>query len=267
MIREITQYPTQTGFDFGGTVRHFDDTLLSLITDLKDTMKANSLEGLSAFQIGSPLNVIVIKQDANASNEYLEIMNPSIFHKEGKLAPTESTAYYPDLTAVTKRAKTIKVAYDDIEGKQQFLTAHDDLAILIQRKNDYLLGSTFIARLNPEEKIIFENKLAGLSNTDATATCNIAPFSDKILSVIKYALIVGVVALLGAFFTTLVPYLKTFEYYLMIGIAILVGLYFVRAMYEGKRCGVCQLGNTAAMAVKKGIHLGGLYFLNYWFVF
>ena len=263
MIRGITQYPTQTGFNFGGTVRHFDDSLLSLITDLKDTMKANSLEGLSAFQIGSPLNVIVIKQD----NDYLEIINPSIFHKEGKLTPSESTAYYPNITAVTKRAKTIKVAYEDTAGKQQFLTAHDDLAVLIQRKNDYLLGSTFIARLDPEEKIIFENKLAGLSDTDASATCNISPFSDKILNVIKYALIVGVVALLGAFFSTALPYLKTFEYYLIIGIAILIGMYFVRAMYEGKRCGVCQLGNTVAMAVKKFIHLGGLYLLNYWFVF
>jgi peptide deformylase len=266
MIRDITQYPTQTGFDFGGTVRHFDNTLLSLITDIKDTMRANSLEGLAAFQIGSPLNVIVIK-DASTSTGYHEIINPSIFHKEGNLTPTESTAYYPNLTAVTKRAKTIKVAYDDPEGKQQFLTAHDDLAILIQRKNDYLLGSTFIARLNPEEKIIFENKLIGLSDIDANASCNISPFSDKILSVIKYALILGVVALLGAFFSTAIPYLKTFEYYLLIGIAILIGMYFVRAMYEGKRCGVCQLGNTAAMAVKKSIHLGGLYLLNYWFVF
>jgi len=266
MIKKITQYPTQTGFDFGGTVRHFDDTLLSVITDLKDTIKANSLEGLAAFQIGSPLNVIVIK-DISFNSGYLAMMNPSIFHKEGKLTPTETTAYYPDLTAVTKRAKTIKVAYDDLEGKQQFLTAHDDLAVLIQRKNDYLLGSTFIARLNPEEKIIFENKLGGLSDADAGATCNISPFSDKILTVIKYALILGVLALLGAFFSSVVPYLKTFEYYLMLGILVLIGLYFIRALYEGKRCGVCQLGNTAAMAVKKVIHLGGLYLLNYWFVF
>lgn len=263
MIKTITQYPTQTGFNFGGTVRHFDDALLSLIRDLKDTIEANSLDGLSAFQIGSPLNVIVIKQD----DDYLEIINPSIFHKEGELTPTESTAYYPNLTAVTKRAKTIKVTYEDTQGKQQFLTAHDDLAVLIQRKNDYLLGSTFIARLSPEEKIIFENKLGGLSDADAKTTCNISPFSDKILTVIKYAFIIGIVTLLGAFFSSILPYLYTFEYYLMIVIALLIGVYFIRAMYEGKRCGVCQLGNTTAIAMKKSIHLAGLYLLNYYFVF
>ncbi len=259
MIKTITRYPTQTGFDFGGTVRHFDASLHTLITDLKDTIEAHNLDGLAAFQIGSPLNVVVLKDEG----KFLELINPVIFTKEGEQFPTESTAYYPGLTAVTKRAQTIKLTYDDREGKQQFLTASGDLSVLIQRKTDYLLGSTFIARLSPEEKKIFENKLKGLSDADAQASCNISPFSDKILSAIKYALIVGLVALVGAFFSTLSPSIKSFESYLMITIAALIVIYFIRALYEGKRCGVCQLGNTAAMALKKSVHLAGLYLLNY----
>lgn len=263
MIKKIIQYPTQTGFDFGGTVRHFDETLQALITDLKDTIEAYDLEGLAAFQIGSPLNVIVIKKEG----EFLEIINPVIFTKDGKLTPTESTAYYPNITAVTKRAKTIKLTYDDSEGKQQFLTATDDLAVLIQRKNDYLMGSTFISRLSPEEKKIFENKLEGFSDVDARASCNISPFSDKILTVIKYGLITGLIALIGALFSTITPYLKIFEHYLMIIIAVLIGFYFIRALYEGKRCGVCQIGNTAAVMLTKSMYLGVLYLLTSWLLF
>jgi len=263
MIKQIIQYPTQTGFDFGGTVRHFDESLQTLINDLKDTIEANKLEGLAAFQIGSPLNVIVIKKEG----KFLAIINPVIFTKEGELTPTESTAYYPNITAVTKRAKSIKLTYDDSQGKQQFLTATDDLAVLIQRKNDYLLGSTFISRLSPEEKKIFENKLEGFSDADARASCNISPFSDKILTVIKYGLIAGLIALIGTFFSTLTPYLKLFEQYLMITIAVLIGLYFIRALYEGKRCGVCQIGNTAAVMLTKSMYLGVLYLLNYWLLF
>ena len=263
MIKPITQYPTQTGFDFGGTVRHFDASLVSLIDDLKDTIEANTLEGLAAFQIGSPLNVIVIKKD----DEYLEIINPTIFTKEGHITPTETTAYYPNLTAVTKRAKSIKIAYEDREGKQQFLTAVDDLAILIQRKNDYLMGSTFISRLNPEEKKNFENKLRNRASTATDINCSLSPFSDKILTSIKYAFIIALVAFLGIFITSFVPALKFFESTMMWIILGLIGFYFIRALYEGKRCGVCQLGNVAAVAVKKSIHLGGLYLLNYWFLF
>lgn len=263
MIKTITQYPTQTGFDFGGTVRHFDDSLLSLITDLKDTIEANDLEGLAAFQIGSPLNVIVIKN----KGEFLTLINPVVFTKEGALTPTESTAYYPNVTAVTKRAKTIKLTYDDIDGKQQFLTASDDLAVLIQRKNDYLMGSTFMTRLSAEEKKIFENKLKGLNDVDAQASCNISPYSDKILRFIKYGLIVGIIALLGLLVPSFLPYLQIFQYYLLFVLVFLIGLYFMRALYEGKRCGVCQLGNTAAVALTKSIHVGLFYVVNTWLVF
>ncbi|SFV66018.1 Peptide deformylase [hydrothermal vent metagenome] len=262
MIKTITQYPTQTGFDFGGTVRHFDESLQALITDLEDTITANGLEGLSAFQISSPLNVILIKK----GEVFLAMMNPVIFTKKGKIQPTESTAYYPNLTAKTTRAKNIKVMYDDEQGKQQFLTAEDELGVLIQRKCDYLMGSTFIIRLSKEEKANFEYKIKTQSNQDIQ-TCTIEPFSDKILLSIKYALFLGIGALFLIFFTSLRPFLEIFETYLMLSIASLIGIYFVMALYEGKRCGVCQLGNTFAVALMKSIHLSGLYFLNVWLLF
>ena len=263
MIKEITQYPTQTGFNFGGSVRHFDDTLYSVITDLEDSIKAHQLDGLSAFQINSPLNIIVIKD----KGQFLAMMNPVIFTKEGEIISEESTAYYPSLTAKVKRAKNIKVMYDDKEGKQQFLTASDDLAILIQRKSDYLLGSSFITRLDSQEKQSFEHKLKTQSNINIENNCSLSPFSDKILSLIKYLLILGLVALLGGLFDSISVIMSLFEYYLMLGIASLIGIYFILALYEGKRCGVCQLGNTFAVAVIKSVHLGGLYLLNSWLLF
>ncbi len=263
MIKEITQYPTQTGFDFGGTVRHFDETLHTLICDLEETITANNLEGLSAFQIASPLSLIVIKKDG----EFLAMMNPVIFTKEGEIISTESTAYYPSLTALVKRAKTIKVSYDDIEGKQQFLTASDDLSILIQRKCDYLLGANFIIRLDKEEKKNFEHKLKTQNNQDLEENCSLYPFSDKILSIIKYSLIFGLIALLGTFFSSLRHLLEVFEYTLMLCIASLISVYFIMTLYESKRCGVCQIGNSVAVVLIKSVHLGGLYLLNSWLLF
>jgi len=159
VIQPITTYPTQTGFGFGGTVRHFDETLTQLLNDLKDSCEANHLEGLSAFQIGSPLTVMVIKKEG----EFLEIMNPAIFHKEGTISSTESTAYFPNLTAEVTRAKSIKLMYENSKGEQQFLTAHDELAILIQRKVDYLMGSSFLMRLKLPLRVLLllqETKLS-----------------------------------------------------------------------------------------------------------
>ena len=100
MIKEIIQYPTVMSLEFGGNVRHFDNTLLELIQDLKDTIVANNLNALAAFQIGSPLAVIVIKQD---DGQFLEIINPVIIKREGAITPIETTSYFPGLSGKTKR--------------------------------------------------------------------------------------------------------------------------------------------------------------------
>ena len=263
MIQQITTYPTQTTFGFGGTVRHFDETLTQLLTDLKDTIQANSLEGLAAFQIGSPLTVMVIKKE----DEFIEIINPVVFTKEGKITPIESTAYFPNLTAQTQRAKKIKLMYENTKGEQQFLTAEDDLAILIQRKVDYLMGSTFLARLSPEEKQLFEKKRASNSNELTLESCPTGLKSDKILNAIKYGVIAGIVALGSVLFLENTEVLKTLEYY-WIGILLLTTLgYFFYAQYEGKKynaCTSCQIGNIAAMTLIKVIHITGLFLLVYW---
>ena len=62
MIKDIVTYPTMASLEFGANVRFFNEELVSLINDIKDTMEANELTALAAFQIGSSLNVIVIKQ-------------------------------------------------------------------------------------------------------------------------------------------------------------------------------------------------------------
>ncbi|CAA6802859.1 MAG: Formylmethionine deformylase [uncultured Sulfurovum sp.] len=264
MIQEIITYPAQTDFGFGGTVRHFDETLTQLLTDLKDTITANNLEGLSAYQISSPLTVMVVKKD----NEFIEIINPTIFTKEGKLHPTESTAYFPNLTATTTRAQKIKVMYEDREGQQQFLTAEDDLAILIQRKMDYLLGSTFLARMSIEEKELFENKLTQNTNNITLESCPTNLVGDKLLKGIKYGVIGGVIALGTSFFLegSALNLLKTLEYSLLAILLLATVTYFFYAQYEGKKynhCTSCQIANVAAMTLIKTIHIIGLFLLIY----
>ena len=266
MIQQITTYPTQTGFGFGGTVRHFDETLTQLLSDLKETCEANHLDGLAAFQIDSPFTVMVIKQEG----EFLEIINPAIFHKEGKISSTESTTYFPHLTAEVERAKTIKLMYENNKGEQQFLTAHDELAILIQRKVDYLMGSSFLVRLSKEEKALFEQKLESNSNALTVESCPIKGLqSDKILNAIKYGVYGGVIALISKLFldNSALETVKSVEYSLVGVLFLMIIGYFFYAQYEGKKyrtCTSCQIGNIAAMTLIKTVHILGLFLLSYW---
>lgn len=269
MIKKIIQYPTVMSLEFGGPVRHFDDTLIEIIQDLKDTIIANDLNALAAFQIGSPLAVIVIKQD---NDQFLEIINPVIIKREGATTPTESTAYFPGLTAKTKRYEKIKLMYEDSSGKQQFLSAEGDLAIIIQRKTDYLLGANFRIRMTEEEKKLFDTKLEFGTDAIDHNDCPTVFKRDKILHLINYGFIAGILGLLLSFFVTteIGQTVKIVENTLMLTLLLLMILYFFYAQYEGKQykhCTSCQIGNIIGTLSVLSIKLFLLFLANYFLLY
>lgn len=270
MIKEIITYPTTPSQAFDGIVRHYDEALHTLLQDLKDTIAQNQLDGLAAYQIGSPYAVIVVKND---NGDLLEIVNPIIITKEGNITATERTAYYPNLTATTKRYEKIKLMYEDREGKQHFLTAQGDLAILIQRKTDYLLGSDFRVRMAEDEKERFDAKLTKGDNTLTAETC---PTSEpkmikNILLGLNATLILGAIGMIVGFFVSgdLHATLSSIEKYLMLFMLLGIGIYVLVAYYEGKKysnCTSCQIGNILGTGVIQSVRLGVLALANY-FVF
>jgi peptide deformylase len=256
MVKEIVKYPTTPSLEFGGNVRHFDESLFELIQDLKDTMEANKLNALAAFQIGSPYAVIVIKSD---DGSYLEIINPRIIKREGVVEPVETTAYFPGLSAKTRRYEKIKLMYEDREGKQQFLEADGELAITIQRKIDYLFGSNFRVRLNDEERKLFDSKLEFGTDAIMDNGCPTVFKRDRILQLFRVLFISSIIGLVGSFFVSseTLETLKSVENYLMLSMLGLIVVYFFYAQYEGrqyKNCSSCQIGNiigTSAIELAK----------------
>lgn len=250
MVKPIIQYPTVPSLEFGANVRFFDDSLKELVQDLKDTIEANNLTALAGFQIGSPLSIFVIKQDS----DFLTIINPVIIKREGFLEPTESTVYFPNLTAKTKRYNNIKLSYEDIEGKQHFMEADGDLSVTIQRKIDYTLGSNFRVRMSKEEQKTFDAKLEFGTNAIDKNDCPTVFKRDRILETMRYSFILGILGIIISFFTSeeTTQTIKMGEYYIMGFIFLLAIIYFFYAQYEGKQykhCTSCQIGNIIGTTV------------------
>ena len=267
MIREIIKYPTTPSKEFGASVRFFDAKLFELIQDLKDTIEANNLEALAAFQIGSPLAVIVLKQN---DGKFLEIINPVIVKREGTINPIETTAYFPGLSATTIRYEKIKIMYNDRDEAQQFLEAEGDLAATLQRKIDYLFGGNMRMRLSKEEEAIFDSKLEFGTDAITQNDCPTIFKRDRILKAIKYLFVLGIVGLAAKFFISaeMQNLLKTAENYLLLTMLALSIVYFFYAQYEGKQykhCSSCQIGNiigtTAISLVRTGILFTLCYFI------
>jgi peptide deformylase len=268
MIKEIVKYPMTPSKEFGANVRFFDETLFTLIQDLKDTIEANHLKALSAFQIGSPLAVIVLKRE---DGEFLEIINPTVVKREGIIHPTETTAYFPGLSATTTRYEKIKVMYSNREEHPHFIEADGEFSALLQRKIDYLFGANFRLRLSKEEEAVFDSKLEFGTDAITQNGCPTVFKRDRILQGIKYLFAFGIVALGAKFFLSdsNVALLKIGENYLMLSMLALSVIYFFYAQYEGKQykhCSSCQIGNIIGTTVISLVRIAILFTLNY-FIF
>jgi len=266
LLKEITTYPTTPSLEFGANVRHFDTSLFELIQDLKDTIEANNLNALAAFQIDSPYNVIVIKD----SDKYIELINARVLTREGSVEPVERTAYFPNLSAKTSRYKKIKVMYEDREGKQQFLEADDDLSITIQRKLDYAFGSNFRVRLDEDERKVFDAKLEFGTDAIMQNDCPTVFKRDRILQILKILFIASIVGFIGTFFTDgeNLKMLNSVENYLLLSMLGSIIIYFFYAQYEGrqyKHCTSCQIGNIIGTSFIELIKLSIISILYYFF--
>ncbi len=246
MIKDIIKYPTPPSVEFATDVRNFNEELFSLIEDLKDTITENNLDGLAAFQIGSYYNVVVVKDE---NGDFLELINPRIFTTEGKVTTTETTAYFPGLSAEVTRYDKISLVYQDREAKQHSLKTEGSFSILLQRKIDYTFGASFLSKLSKEEKARFEQKLEFGPDVAISETCPTTFKRDYFPKIANILLIVMVILSLGSLFISdeqTITQMWSIQKYLFATVFGVNIVYFFYAHYEAKRytsCVSCQTGN------------------------
>jgi len=269
MLKEIIRYPSPLSVQYGIDVRVFNDELFSLIDDLKDTINENNIKGLSAYQIGNYFNVIIIKDE---NDDFLELINPRMISHNILVTAPETTTYYGDLTAEVSRYKNISIVYQDREANNQTLSFSDELAVIVQRKLDYTFGATFIQKLSPSQRDIFEAKLQHGSNIEYSDYCPTTFQRDKILSVINIAMIAMLILLVGSFFVddkASLAALRDYQIYASFGVLALNIIYFFYAQYEGKQytsCSSCQIGNIIGTSVISLVKLTLIMVLSFFLI-
>jgi len=268
MIKDIITYPTPPSVQYSTDVRLFNEEIFSLIDDMKDTIEANSLDGLAAFQIGSYYNIIVVKQ---RDGSLLELLNPRLINTDGKVTTVEKTAYFPGLSAKVTRYETISLIYQDREGVQHSMKADGDFSILLQRKIDYTFGSSFINKLDKEEKKLFEKKLKFGSDIAISESCPTTFKRDYIIKVINTIMIAMVILLIGSLFVSdeTAKNIWSYQLYLYFGAIGLNVIYFFYAQYEGKQltsCTSCQIGNIIGTAFISLMKLSLLMLVSYFII-
>lgn len=160
-IQKIYKYPEPVLRQKTEVISLFDDSLKTLVLDMAETMYDAPGIGLAAPQIGKSVKLIVVDttKDKEAERQYLPLVNPRIIAQEGTQIDEEGCLSVLDLTASVKRHKKVTVAYQDLQGHPQEMTAEDRFAVVLQHEIDHLNGILFIDHLSPLKRALYKKKV------------------------------------------------------------------------------------------------------------
>lgn len=152
-IRPIVRYPHPTLLTKAQPVTEFNDELRTLIDDMVATMYDAKGVGLAANQINVLQRVTVIDcSERDGEPDLIEAVNPEIIERRGEITWEEGCLSLPELFDKVKRARHVKVRYQDRNGEFQEREASDLLAVCFQHEIDHLDGICFVDRMGPIKK-------------------------------------------------------------------------------------------------------------------
>ncbi|MBO5109914.1 MAG: peptide deformylase [Clostridia bacterium] len=114
--------------------------ILTLLDDMKDTMRAANGCGLAAVQVGVLRRIVVIETEESG---YIELINPKIVAYSGRQQEAEGCLSVPGRWGITDRPMHVTVKALNRKGEEITLTGKDLLARAFCHELDHLDGVLF----------------------------------------------------------------------------------------------------------------------------
>ena len=126
------------------------DTYSSIGSSMLDILRKKGGIGLSANQVGLPLNMCVIEL---RSTDPKIMLNPRIVNKSKETMPSkEGCLSLPGAVVTVSRYKEVTVEYEDVVGKTESIEATGLLSACLQHEIDHLSGILMINRVSEVER-------------------------------------------------------------------------------------------------------------------
>ena len=133
------------------SIQEFDTPELhQLIDDMFESCYAAKGVGLAAPQIGIPKRIAVIDLSVaeDPAAEDRTLINPEIFHKEGRQAGEEGCLSLPGFREQVRRPKKVTVRAQNVKGEPFEMTGEDLLARAFNHEIDHLNGRLYISHVS-----------------------------------------------------------------------------------------------------------------------
>jgi len=119
------------------------ENMRGVVDNMAETMYAHQGVGLAAPQVGIRKNLIIFDPSDDMS-KLTAMVNPKIKAKDGEVYTNEGCLSVPGLMARIKRAKNVKVKYNDLQGDTITKDFGGMSSICIQHEMDHLKGKLII---------------------------------------------------------------------------------------------------------------------------
>lgn len=152
-------------------VKEFDEKLAELADNMLETMYEERGIGLAAVQVGVLKQLVVV--DLKSGEEDISLreprvfVNPHIVERSGETISEEGCLSVIEYRAEIKRAESIKLEFQDLQGEPRTLEAEGLLSICIQHELDHLQGILFIDHLPMLKQKMVKKRLAKLAREAA----------------------------------------------------------------------------------------------------
>ncbi|MBL7665373.1 MAG: peptide deformylase [Bacteriovoracaceae bacterium] len=169
---DIVIYPEAILAKKTAPITIFDDKLKKLAIDMLYTMYHAPGVGLAAPQVNRDMRMFVLdvefdrEKSADGMTYIFNNLNPMVFINpeitpmgNEKVKNQEGCLSLPGIYEDVNRFKTIKVKYQDLDGKTHELEASELLGVCIQHETDHLNGIMFIDHLSQLKHNFYRNKM------------------------------------------------------------------------------------------------------------
>ena len=120
-------------------VEEITPRIITLLDDMKETLREAQGAGLAAVQVGVLRRVVVIDLDEG----YFELINPKIIAYSGEQESAEGCLSVPNMWGLTRRPNAVTVRAKDRNGETFDLTGKGLLAKCICHELDHLDGKLY----------------------------------------------------------------------------------------------------------------------------
>ena len=177
-IREILRYPDNKLLNIAEKVESFDESVVTLAVDLRDTAAGFKAEGLAATQLGEAVRMFVIKD--TESDGYLVCVNPEILERNSEeISSREGCLSFPGVYQPIKRSTSVRVRFQDENGQvvERWLSGIN--AAAFQHELDHLDGVLFIDRMGKLQKRLALKRLDKVRRKNARQLKTIEAMLNK----------------------------------------------------------------------------------------